>query len=286
MHAGTATDRRRTFLLAGLVAAAHALFEFPLVAAALTVGVHAVVVAAVVLLPEAMPPRTYSSIEIEVLKKEPEPPPPPDPALKEPEPPPPPEPKPAFVPEPPKPAAPLAKPPADEPPPPPDAPPPPVFFGIVPGATEGAGSVEVPMGDSLTVDPAVTTDDASKLGKARPAEGESGGKGTAAPATAAPDPDKPVSPAEVTRWPKLKREVRAPYPAEAKELGVEGIVVLKIHVGADGSVKDVKVVTGLGHGLDEAAVKAVKEFLFDPAMKGDKPVSTIIPRYEYEFILD
>jgi len=268
------------------VAAAHALFEFPLVAAALTVGVHAVVVAAVVLLPEAMPPRTYSSIEIEVLKKEPEPPPPPDPALKEPEPPPPPEPKPAFVPEPPKPAAPLAKPPADEPPPPPDAPPPPVFFGIVPGATEGAGSVEVPMGDSLTVDPAVTTDDASKLGKARPAEGESGGKGTAAPATAAPDPDKPVSPAEVTRWPKLKREVRAPYPAEAKELGVEGIVVLKIHVGADGSVKDVKVVTGLGHGLDEAAVKAVKEFLFDPAMKGDKPVSTIIPRYEYEFILD
>ena len=250
---------------------------------AVTIALHAGIATAVALLPEVVPANSMTTVEIEVLHKEKppvaEPVLPPLEDLKEPEPPPPPDPPPSAKP---RPAAPVAK---DEPPPPPDAPPEPVFFGTLDDGKGASGDIVVPMGASLTVDPKDTTDDLSKI-KPPSGAGEAGGTGTGAPVTAAPEPDKPVSYAMVSRPPKLKHEVRATYPPEAKELGIEGIVVLKVHVGADGKVKNVTVVSGLGHGLDEAAVNAVKAFLFEPATKDDRPVATIIPRYEYEFILD
>ena len=48
------------------------------------------------------------------------------------------------------------------------------------------------------------------------------------------------------------------YPQQAKDAGVEGRVFVNFIVETDGSVSDVKVLRGIGHGCDEAAVEVVK----------------------------
>ena len=48
------------------------------------------------------------------------------------------------------------------------------------------------------------------------------------------------------------------YPQEAKEEGVQGRVFVGFVVEKDGSVGDVKLLRGIGHGCDEEAVRVVK----------------------------
>jgi TonB family protein len=62
------------------------------------------------------------------------------------------------------------------------------------------------------------------------------------------------------------------YTEEARRLKIEGEVVLRINFGADGTIRDVAVVRGLGHGLDEAAVAAARKIQFQPAHRGSQPV--------------
>ena len=57
-------------------------------------------------------------------------------------------------------------------------------------------------------------------------------------------------------------------------------------VRVDGTVGQVYLVEGLGHGLDEASIRALKETLFEPALKGGTPVPYIIPKYSYIWFLD
>lgn len=69
-------------------------------------------------------------------------------------------------------------------------------------------------------------------------------------------------------------EVASPYYTdEAKKNKVEGTVTLLIVVDKKGDVIDAKVVKGLGHGLDENAVIAVKEWKYKPAQKDGVPVA-------------
>ncbi|MDX6749826.1 energy transducer TonB [Geminicoccaceae bacterium 1502E] len=59
------------------------------------------------------------------------------------------------------------------------------------------------------------------------------------------------------------------YPPLARRRGLEGRVLLRIAVGADGAVRDVAVVEGSGHRLlDEAALEAVARWRFRPASDG------------------
>lgn len=62
------------------------------------------------------------------------------------------------------------------------------------------------------------------------------------------------------------------YTEEARRLKIEGEVVLRIVFGADGTIRDISVVRGLGHGLDEAAVVAARKIHFQPAHRGAQPV--------------
>src|SRR5262245_41493984 len=71
--------------------------------------------------------------------------------------------------------------------------------------------------------------------------------------------------------PQLEKFVDAEYPDEAKMQGLEGEVVLVIDVDANGNVSDATVSRGAGHGFDEAAVTAAKQFVFKPATRGGKP---------------
>lgn len=90
---------------------------------------------------------------------------------------------------------------------------------------------------------------------------------------------------EVTRLPKVLKEVKAIYPASAKQAQVAGAVVLDIVIDREGKVVAVHLVNGPGHGLNESAAEALRQFQFSPAYKEDKSVAVKI-RYTYRFKLD
>ncbi|MFB6257657.1 MAG: energy transducer TonB [Flavobacteriales bacterium] len=48
------------------------------------------------------------------------------------------------------------------------------------------------------------------------------------------------------------------YPEQAKEKGVEGVVHVAFTICKDGSIKNARVLKGIGNGCDRAALKAVK----------------------------
>jgi len=90
------------------------------------------------------------------------------------------------------------------------------------------------------------------------------GGGISAPqAISAPDPD---------------------YTEEARRAKKQGTCVLWLIVDAAGRPRDIKVVRGLGLGLDGKALEAVRQWRFQPALKDGKPVDVQIS-VEVEFHL-
>ena len=67
---------------------------------------------------------------------------------------------------------------------------------------------------------------------------------------------------------------RPTYTPEARDLRLEGEVSLQVIFQADGTIRVVRVVRGLGHGLDEAAMQAATRVRFKPATRGGVPVDT------------
>jgi TonB family protein len=65
--------------------------------------------------------------------------------------------------------------------------------------------------------------------------------------------------------PKVVYKPKPVYTAEAMQLHLEGVVSVRIRVLANGSVEVINVTSGLGHGLDESAVQAVRATKFQPA---------------------
>ena len=94
----------------------------------------------------------------------------------------------------------------------------------------------------------------------------------------------PYRPGSGVEPPRLLREVKAQYTEDARTRGVTGDVVLEIVIRSDGSVGDVKVLRGLGFGLDERAVAAVRNWKFSPARRLGAPVDVIV-EVEVEFSL-
>lgn len=67
------------------------------------------------------------------------------------------------------------------------------------------------------------------------------------------------------------------YPPAAMEAGIQGDVILQAFVNEKGFVEEVVVQKGLPKtGLDEAAVRAVKQVRFNPARQRDKPIGVWI----------
>ncbi|QSQ20423.1 TonB-dependent receptor [Pyxidicoccus parkwayensis] len=103
----------------------------------------------------------------------------------------------------------------------------------------------------------------------------------------APSPDAGVdagAPTGVlTKPPALLRQVEAPYPPEAAAQQLEGTVVMVIDISETGAVTNVEVTQPAGHGFDEAAVEAVKQFQFEPAEVDNVPAPVRI-QYAYQFV--
>ncbi|MCZ6632810.1 MAG: energy transducer TonB [bacterium] len=76
----------------------------------------------------------------------------------------------------------------------------------------------------------------------------------------------------VEQEPKVVQEVWPVYPEVARKAGLEGTVFLQFTVGKDGKVRDIQVLRGSPIFVD-AAVKAMSQFVFEPAIQNDQPVS-------------
>jgi TonB family protein len=61
------------------------------------------------------------------------------------------------------------------------------------------------------------------------------------------------------------------YTDEARQKRIEGEVLLEVVFEASGRIHVVRVVRGLGHGLDDAAVRAAEQIRFKPATKDGQP---------------
>jgi periplasmic protein TonB len=75
------------------------------------------------------------------------------------------------------------------------------------------------------------------------------------------------------------------YPSDARAEGVEANVRLELVVSAFGKVEDVRVLRHAGHGLDEAAIGAARDFQFSPALKNGHAVRVRMS-WAVEFRLD
>ena len=64
------------------------------------------------------------------------------------------------------------------------------------------------------------------------------------------------------------------YTDEARKLNLEGEVLLEVLFGANGELHINRVVRGLGHGLDEAAVSAANKIKFKPAQRNGSAIGS------------
>ena len=85
------------------------------------------------------------------------------------------------------------------------------------------------------------------------------------PKTKSVEPVVKTLPAEITFKP------RPVYTDEGRQLKIEGEVLVDVVFSANGQIHVVKVVHGLGHGLDESAVRAAEKIQFKPALKDGQP---------------
>jgi protein TonB len=82
-------------------------------------------------------------------------------------------------------------------------------------------------------------------------------------------------PGDGVSLPQVVKQVGPQYTSEAMRQMIEGEVVLDVVVKPDGAVGDVKVKQSLDsvYGLDEEAVKAMKQWQFKPGMKDGNAVA-------------
>jgi protein TonB len=56
--------------------------------------------------------------------------------------------------------------------------------------------------------------------------------------------------------------------------GTKGDVILDVVIDTTGKISDIKMTTGLGHGIDEAVIATVQNWTFHPATKDGQPVAS------------
>lgn len=92
-----------------------------------------------------------------------------------------------------------------------------------------------------------------------------------------------VSDADVTPV-KILAKPRASYTERARQAGAMGMIRLLVAFSETGKVTDVLVLTSLGYGLDEEAVKAARGIKFEPEKRSGKAVMSV-KTVEYSFTI-
>ena len=134
-------------------------------------------------------------------------------------------------------------------------------FGIsMSGGLPGAGGIAVPMGGGQAPSSVQPTHKEKVLGVA-----------AERPAVAGGDCAEDLVKA------KPQGFVKANYTDDARAAGIEGRVRVEISLDESGHVLSARVMSGLGHGLDESAMEAAKRMAFNPATRcGSAVKSTFV----------
>jgi TonB family protein len=66
------------------------------------------------------------------------------------------------------------------------------------------------------------------------------------------------------------------YTDEARSKRIEGEVLLEVVLAASGKLRVLRIVHGLGHGLDDAAVHAAEQIRFKPALQDGQPSDSTV----------
>jgi len=233
---------------------------------AVSVGAHFAIARGLASLPEVPAPKPPVVMSMHVIE-------PPKPAAPEPLP----EPKPVEPTPEPKPVvhekphaqkavvhdvAPKDSPPPDHPPVTADTSSTPIFGTTMESTSQGGTGPVVPIGNTTKATPAGT------------------------PNTGAVKPlAEPVAAYEVTKMPLPLGRCAGKYTDEAKAAAVEGVVVLDLVVGEDGRARDIKVTSGLPHGLTEAALEALRACRFSPGEKNGVAVPVRVREFKIRFVL-
>jgi TonB family protein len=90
----------------------------------------------------------------------------------------------------------------------------------------------------------------------------------------APPPDA-VRVAGAVKMPKIVSKVEPEYPEEARARGASGIVVLEALIDVEGEVAATRIVRGVS-GLDQAALDAVRQWVYEPTSVAGKRVPVIV----------
>ena len=116
-----------------------------------------------------------------------------------------------------------------------------------------------------------------------------GGKGTGGGGKEpASGPPSPVSIATIKTMPVPLAQPsydKKDYPAAAKKRGIQGVVKVQLVVSDSGKVVKARVVKGLGHGLNQWALRLAKRLRFKPAINtnGDKVTARLV--WSFRFVL-
>jgi periplasmic protein TonB len=79
-----------------------------------------------------------------------------------------------------------------------------------------------------------------------------------------------------SKWPELLHKIEPEYSESARKVKQQGTVILAVEVGTDGRPHNIRIVRGLGLGLDEKAIDAVNSWRFRPALQNGRPVAAPI----------
>jgi TonB family protein len=132
--------------------------------------------------------------------------------------------------------------------------------------TTSPGAVSAPVSDSLSL--------GSGTGSGA-GEGRGSGLG---PGTGGGSGGGAYRPGNGVLPPRVLEEVKPQYTAEAMRAKVQGRVMLECIVLADGTVGNVEVLRSLDptFGLDQEAIKAAKQWRFDPGTRFGEPVAVLV----------
>jgi TonB family protein len=83
---------------------------------------------------------------------------------------------------------------------------------------------------------------------------------------------QPVTAEPKTTPPVVLSYAKAQYTPEALQLKIQGDVVLRVTITTTGQMIVHNVIHGLGHGLDESAIRSASTYKFQPATRNGQPV--------------
>ena len=83
------------------------------------------------------------------------------------------------------------------------------------------------------------------------------------------------------------RKVEPDYTEKALKAKLQGVVTLAVEVWQDGKTHNIRVLRGLGMGLDEKAIEAVEQWVFEPGRKNGQPVKVAAQiRVSFRILVD